>query len=350
MRIKKFKSSSLLLSLLLITGACFTLDAQDARKDYTETYNVTRGVTLSTDTRYSDIEILTWDKSEVDILVVVKVKASSKSKADEALKKIDVSIHKSGNTISLETEMESGLSRNVKTEINITIKAPAYINLEMDNSYGDLFIQEVSGLVLLDLKYSNVKVGKLSRGNKKPYNMLELAYSDGTIDDAGWMVIELAYSDVEIISSKMLFVESKYSKLIGEKAGGIITEGAYDKYYIDELDSFVAELKYSGLKFGVLNQTLSLHAAYTNAKVEKLSRSFDEIDVSLSYGNLFMGVESGASYKVEAEAKYGKVNIASDGKLSKTKEGNSMKVWGTIGSSPKSSMQLITKYGNIDIQ
>ncbi len=350
MKIKKFKSSSLLLSLLLIIAVSFSLSAQEARKDYTETYNVSKGVTLSTDTRYSDIEILTWDKSEVDILVEVKVEASSKSKADEALKKIDVSIQKSGNTISLETEMESGWSRNVKADINITIKAPAYINLEMDNSYGDLFIQEVSGLVLLDLRYSNVKVGKLSRGKEKPFNMLELAYSDGTIDEAGWMVIELAYSDLEIISSRMLFVESKYSKLIGERAGGIVTEGAYDKYYIDELDSFVAELKYSGLKFGVLNKSLSLHSAYTNAKVEKLARGFDEIDASLSYGNLTMGVDPGASYKVEAEAKYGKVNIASDEKLSKSKEGNSMKVWGTVGSSPKSSMKLITKYGNIDIR
>lgn len=350
MKMQVFKSRSLLLSLLLIITASCSLSAQDARKEYSETYSVTKGITLSADTRYSDIELLTWDKNEVDILVEVEVDASSKSKAEEALRKIDVSIQKSGNTISLETEMEKGWSRNVKTEINITIKAPAYINLDMGNAYGDLFIQEVSGLVLLDLKYCNIKAGSLSRGSEKPYNMLELAYSNGTIDEAGWMVMELAYSDMEIVSSKMLFVESKYSKLIGEKAGGIITEGAYDKYYIDELDSFVAELKYSGLKFGTLHKTLSLHSAYTNAKVEQLSKGFSEVDAALSYGNIYLGVESGASYKVEAEAKYGKVKVASEGKLSKIKEGTNMKVWGTVGSSPKSSMKLITKYGNIDIE
>ncbi|MEN8230586.1 MAG: hypothetical protein ABFS38_20685 [Bacteroidota bacterium] len=350
MKMKVFNSKSLLLSLLLIIAVSFSLSAQDAKKVYSETYSVTKGVTLSTETRYSDIELLTWDKSEVDILVEVEVDASSKNKAEETLKKIDVSIQKSGNTIFLETEFENGWSRNVKTEINIIIKAPAYINLDMENSYGDLFIQEVSGLVMLDLKYSNIKAGKLSRGSEKPYNQVELAYSNGTIDAAGWMEMELAYSDMEIVSSKMLFVESKYSKLIGEKAGGIITEGAYDKYYIDELDSFVAELKYSGLKFGVLHKTLSLHSAYTSAKVEKLSKGFDEVDAALSYGNIYMDVESGASFKIEGVAKYGKVNVALDGKLSKIKEGSSMKVWGTVGSSSKSTIKLITKYGNIEIE
>jgi len=246
---KVYKPKSLLLLLLLIPAVNFSISAQDARREYTENYTVNRGVTLDAETRYSDVEIVTWDRNEVDILAVVEVDASSKSRAEAALEKINIEISKSGNTISLETELDNGWSRNVKTEIRITVKAPAYLNLTIENSYGDLFIQELSGLALLDLQYSNLKADALSRGNEKPYNQVELAYSNATIEEAGWMELELAYSDVEINSSAMLFVESKYSKLIGERAGGIITEGAYDKYYIDELDSFVAELKYSGLKF-----------------------------------------------------------------------------------------------------
>ena len=154
----------------------------------------------------------------------------------------------------------------------------------------------------------------------------------------------------EINSSEMLFVDSKYSKLLGEKAGGIITEGMYDKYYIDELDSFEAELKYSGLKFEKLNKSLSLNSAYTNAKILELSRGFNEIDASLSYGNITIGLEEGTSFKIDSEARYGKISVADTGKLSKSSEGNSMKVWGTVGSSPKATMKLITKYGNIDIE
>jgi hypothetical protein len=349
MKMKVYKSKSLLLLLLLFSAVNFSVSAQDARKEYTENYAVNKGVTLDAETRYSDVEIVTWDRNEVDILAVVEVDASSKSRADAALEKINIEINKSGNTISLETELENGWSRNVKTEIRITVKAPAYLNLTIENSYGDLFIQELSGLALLDLQYSNLKADKLSRGNEKPYNQLELAYSNATIEEAGWMELEMAYSDVEINSSAMLFVESKYSKLLGDRAGGIITEGAYDKYYIDELDSFVAELKYSGLKFEQVNKTLNIHASYTNTKVLKLSKSFDEVEVSLAYGNLNMTMEPGASYKIDSESRYGSIKVAGGDNLSKSKETTTTKVWGTVGSNPKGNMNLITKYGNIEI-
>ena len=350
MKKRVFKSKSLLLSLLLIVTVSFSLSAQDARKEYSENYDVNKGATLTTDTKYSDVELITWDKSVVDILAVVTVDASSQNRAEEALKKVDIRISKSGNNISVVTEMENGWSRNVKTKIKITVKAPAWVNLDLESSYGDLFIQEASEMVNVDLRYGNLKAGTISRGNVKPYNFIDLAYSDGVIDEAGWLNLEISYSNMEVNVSGMLFVESKYSKLLGEKAGGIVTEGAYDKYYFDEVDSFVAELKYSGLKFGRLNKTLDLHSAYTGAKIGTLTNGFDEVNAQLSYGNISVGLEQGASFKFEGEAKYGNVNIDTGDRLSKTKENNYVKVWGNVGSNPKSSIHVITKYGNSNFE
>jgi hypothetical protein len=350
MKKRVFELKSLLLSLLLIVTVSFSISAQDARKEYTENYDVSKGVTLNTDTKYSDVELLTWDKSEVDILVEVEVEASSKSKAEAALEKIDVRIGKSGNNVSLVTEFENGWSRNVKTKINITIKAPKWVNLDMANSYGDLFIQEATGLVLLDLKYGNMKAGSLTRGNEKPYSQIDMAYSNAEIDELGWLELEISYSDMEINTSNMLFVENKYSKLSGEKAGGIITKGAYDKYTFEEIDSFVGELKYSGVKIGTLNKTLNLNSGYTSAKIGTLSNGFDKVDASLSYGNFTAGLEPGASFKFEGEAKYGSVNIPTGDRLSKTKENNYVRIWGNVGSNPKSSIKVITKYGNSNFE
>jgi hypothetical protein len=341
---------SLLLLLLLITVVSFSLSAQEAKKTYSEAYDVTKGVTLSSDTKYSDIELLTWEKNVVDILVEVEVEASSKGNAEEKMEAIDVNISKSGNTISLETEFEEGWSRNAKIDIQITIKAPAYLNLNMESAYGDLFIQELTGLVLVDLKYGNLKAGTLSRGNEKPYNKLGLSYSNASVETAGWMEVELAYSELDIGTSSMLFVDSKYSKLLGEKTGGIVTEGAYDKYTFDEVDNFVGELRYSGIKFGALTKKFSVESKYTNMKIEHLSKDFKEVHAVLSYGNITMDVEEGASFKVEAEARYGSVNIAQDGKLSKSKENNIVKIWGNVGSDPKGSIAVETRYGNIDIE
>ncbi len=67
------------------------------------------------------------------------VDASSNSRAEDQLSKIDVKIGKSGNVISLITELEEGWSRNAKVDIHIIVNAPAYLNLDMSSSYGDLY-------------------------------------------------------------------------------------------------------------------------------------------------------------------------------------------------------------------
>ncbi len=339
-----------LLLLLPITIVSFSLSAQDAMKDFSETYDVSEGITLAADIRYSDVELIKWDKNEVDIYVEIKVDASSKSKAEEKLSKIDVKIGKSGNNISMKSEFDADWSKNVKVDIKIIVKAPAYLNLEMSSSYGDLFIQELNGLVQLNLKYGNLKAGTLGRGNEKPFNSLDLAYSDATIENAGWMELELAYSNMEVEKSTMIFCESVYSKLIGVKTGGIVTEGRYDKYYFDEVDNFVGELRYSGVKIGVLNKKLNVESKYTHVKLAKVSKDFKEISALTSYGNIYLNMEEGTSFKLEGEARYGNFNLDLDGKLSKVKENNMIKIWGTIGSAPKGSVKLEARYGNIDIE
>jgi len=340
----------LLLCTLLISVAGFSLSAQEGRREYRETYDVKEGVTLSADIRYADMEIVNWDRNEVEVYAEVRVDAGSQARAEEHLDMIDVRISKSGNTIYVETEFDEGWSKRVKkVEIQFTVQAPAYMNLTMDLAYGDVFIQELDGLVLLDLKYGNLKAGTLGRGNEKPYNALELAYSDGAVDRAGWVEVELAYSELDISNSSMLFTESKYSKLMGETTGGIVTEGAYDKYTFDRIDNFVAELKYSGVRFGSLAKKFVVEAKYTNIKIDQVAADFKEISAESSYGNIYLGMDQGASYKIEAETKYGKIEMDEDGKLSRSKDNNYMKVWGTVGTSPKGSMTLEARYGNIVI-
>ena len=84
MKTRVFRMKSLLLLMLPMSVVSFSLSAQDARKEYSESYDVSKGVTLSTDTKYSDVELIAWDRNVVDILAVVEVEASSKSRAEEA--------------------------------------------------------------------------------------------------------------------------------------------------------------------------------------------------------------------------------------------------------------------------
>jgi len=352
MKKRVFELKSLLFCLILLSTVSFSLSAQNARKEISEIYDVKKGFTFNVDSKYSDIEFLTWDKDVLDVLVVIDVDAGNREKSEDYLKKIDVEISKTANSVSFETEFDFSGSpgKNVNMDIKYTVKLPAYLNVTVENSYGNVYIQELSGFVSLDIQYGNLKVNKLIRGNDKPYNNLEIAYGNAECEEIGWLELEVSYSDFNATKSDMLFVESQYSKINGDRAGTIITEGKYDKYIFDGVDNFVAELKYSNIKFGRLNKKFDLDASYTNVKIDLLPKGFEKIRSDLSYGNFSMETEPGAAFNLNAETRYGGIDVSPDSNLSRSKENGELRVWGTVGSGARADVELVTRYGNINIR
>ena len=77
--------------------------------------------------------------------------------------------------------------------IDYDVKMPVWMDLSLVNKYGNTDLDDLYGLVDLDIKYGNLTASKLTRGNEKPLNTLNLAYGKGSIDDAGWLDATVRY-------------------------------------------------------------------------------------------------------------------------------------------------------------
>ncbi len=130
------------------------------------------------------------------------------------------SFRKDENLISAKTVIDEkfnftgwgGDSRRFSIDYNV--KMPTGINFTLSNRYGNTDLDEIAGLVNLDIKYGNLTADTLTRGNEKPLNHLSLAYGKASISSAGWLDIIVRYSgDLEIEKSQALLLDSKYSKM-----------------------------------------------------------------------------------------------------------------------------------------
>ena len=94
MKNQVFNSKSLFLSLLLIVGLSFSLSAQDseAKKEISESYKVTKDYTLGIENKYGSVDLVNWDKNELEVVVEMIVKATTDEKAQKILEKIDIDI------------------------------------------------------------------------------------------------------------------------------------------------------------------------------------------------------------------------------------------------------------------
>lgn len=359
MKAQMFKNG--IIFLLFIFGLN-TVKAQnnELTKDYHEEFDVTENTELVLSNKYGDVDIKDWEQNKIVIDVVVTVNHSNKATAEKMLEYINVEFSQSGDEILAKTvfderfnKMNWSRGRNGKRfNIDYTVNMPKDVALDLQNKYGNAFISELTGEVLIQLKYGNLKANKILRGDEKPLSKVVLSYGKATIEEVNWLKLDVKYCDkLEIGKSKALMIMSGYSKVFVDEASSIVADSKYDNYTIGKVNNFVTASGYTGYKFDQVNNKLMVESKYGNCSVGYIPKTFEEIDINSKYGTIKLGIEEGASYSIKGEAGYGKIEFPSGGRVSRIINNNSTTVDGIVGTetSPKATIKIYTKYGSVHI-
>ncbi len=361
--IQKMKKSDykpgmlLFISLFLIS---FTLSAQEVTKEFHKEYTAGANTTLEISNRYGDVVIQSWDKDQVVIDVKVTVELPNKERAEKLLSYIDVRFSEGENLISAKTVIDDKFNFTVwsnvsrKFSIDYNVKMPVGTALTLANKYGDTDIDELHGLMNLDIRYGNLTAGKLTRGNVKPLNRLNLAYGKGTIDEAGWLDLTIRYTgNMSITKSQALLLDSKYSKLSIGETSSIVGESKYDNIRIENINNLVLENGYTETNIGVLTKKLNYNGSYGSFSIDRVPAGFESIDVETHYMGVRLGIEESANYKLDAKVTYGGLKYNEDNFKNQRRivENNSYEVTGIFGKEelPSARVNIVASYGSVKL-
>ena len=347
--------------LLFFALTLNTVRAQtnELTKEYHEEFNVTDNTKLILINKYGDVDIKDWEQNKILIDILVTVDHSNKATAEKMLEYINVEFQQSGDEITAKTVLDDKFSKlnwsadrkGKRFSIDYTVNLPKDLSLDLQNKYGNIFISELTGEALIQLKYGNLKANKILRGDVKPLSKVVLSYGKATIEEANWLNLDVKYCDkLEIGKSKALVVMSRYSKVFVDEASSVVADSKYDAYNLGEVNNFVTTSSgYTGYKFERLNKKLVVENKYGNCTVEFIPRTFEEVDINSKYGTVKLGIEDGASYKITGEAGYGNIDFPSEGRVSRITSNNSTTVDGIVGTdaSPTATVKIYTKYGSV---
>jgi hypothetical protein len=356
MKKSDYKSGILpLLSLFLIS---FTLSAQEITKEFHKEYTAGANTTLEISNRYGDVVIQSWEKDQVVIDVKITVELPNKEKAEKLLSYIDVQFSEGENLISAKTVIDDkfnftgwgGDSRRFR--INYNIKMPVTTALSLSNKYGDTELDELHGLVNLNIKYGDLAAGKLTRGNIKPLSRINIAYGKGTISEAGWIDLTVRYvGSMGITKSQALLLDSKYSKLNIGETSSIVGESKYDNIRIEKVNNLVLENGYTETNIGTLTKKLSYNGSYGSFTIDRVSEGFESINVETHYMGVKLGIDESANYKLDAKVTYGGLKFNEDNFKNQRRiiENNSTEVAGILGKeeSPSATVNVVASYGSV---
>lgn len=351
-----YNAGMLLLAALLILP--LTLKAEELTKEFHKEYKAGPGTTLDINNKYGDVVIQSWDKDQVVIDVKITVDLPNREKAQKMLDYIDVKFSEGDNLISAKTVIDDAFSftgwggDSKKFSIDYNIKMPSATALTLSNKYGNSDIDELTGLVNLDIKYGNLSAGKLTRGNVKPLSSLNVAYGNAKIEEAGWMDLMVRYvGNLEITKCQALLIDSKYSKMSLGETSSIVGESKYDKINIDKITNLVLENGYSDVNIGELTKKLTYNGSYGSFTVETIPAGFEKLETDTRYMGVKLGIEESASYRLEAKLSYGGLKYNED-KFKNQKriiQNNKSEISGTIGDdvSPVAEVNISSTYGSV---
>ena len=172
--IRLFSSVTVFLVLSASTIS-LTANAQEQKRQrlINKSYDVSAEDKLTIDNQFGNVVVSTWDKPQITVDIEISARASSESKAQDIMDKIDVKDSRDGHEIRFKTNVDeihnaNGPKGNKGREdnsrgfyIDYVVHMPANNALKIENSFGKTEIPAFSGNVSLTSKFGSLNTGKL---------------------------------------------------------------------------------------------------------------------------------------------------------------------------------------------
>jgi hypothetical protein len=291
---------------LFIFSASTSL-ADDFTKTYKEKYTVQKGAILAIDNKYGSVHCQNWDESSVSILVTVTVDASSQEKADKVLDKITVAL--SGSPMKVEGTTNVGSISNGDFSIDYDIMMPRWINIDLENQFGELYIAEVDGTAKIDLQYGELEAKALNGSGTD----LTLKFSKGSVDyfKEGKVLVE--YGNFRSEGTGPVDIYSRFSGIDVEKSEKLTLDSQYDEIEFGSVGQVIVISRFSGLEFGKITGSFEFDSEYGDIDVSYISAGFGTGKVRNSFAGTDLTFDSKAAFNLDAEAEFGEVNYPEGG-------------------------------------
>ena len=339
----------------------------EVTKEYQESYSVDSQTDFKIENKFGDIIIADWEKDEISINLVIKVKSKNKERADKYLNYISSEIKKEGNSVIAITIFDKKWNNIKKVEVDIKyiIKAPAYLTYDIKNKFGNITVSKITGPTRIDLKYGNLFAKNLRFNKTNEQSNIKLSYSNADIQYCNYADIEIKYGNLKFETGKSLKLDASYSNIDIQKLEMLHFEGKYGGFNMDTVDVANIEAKYMNLDIAYISSKLGCEIKYGNLKILSTSALFSKIDIQSAYGQLKLLIHPDAVYQIVAKVENGKINLPKKVNIDRVVSEKSVEITGLIGprkqdakasgivgtknGGTKSTVNIGMKYGNLTL-
>ena len=304
----KYRINITLCLLLLI---CSSVSAQNDSETHSfiKTVPVGRETTLEVSNKYGTIQITPWKKDSAYIRAEIKAFAKDHSKLGKMFDGISVNITDSKYLVKAQTEFTSNInmlfesfkgmtnkiiSYDSHVEIDYYINIPEYLNLRIENKYGDVYMENNSGESKISVSNGSFKAHSLGKNSS-----IKMVFCDANIDSIVSGNIDASFSEVSIGEAEDLSINSISSKYNIKKAGIISGESRRDKFFIENIGSLHGNAYFTDYRLNNVKKELNLNTRYGSVSADLVEKGFESININSGYSDITLNFDPGSSYNLD---------------------------------------------------
>jgi hypothetical protein len=352
-------------SLMLLTYCTLSAQQDTETRSFFKTVHVDKETTLELSNKYGTIQVTPWNKDSVYIKAEIKAFAKDQSKLHKMFDGITIDFTDSRYSVRAQTEFTSNInmlfesfkgmtskiiSYDSHVEINYYVNIPEYLNLKIENKYGDVYMENSTGEVRITISNGSFKANSLGKNSS-----IKMAFCDATIKSIGSGNIDASFSDVSIDKAEDMTINSISSKYDIKNAGTIGGESRRDKFFIENIESLRGNAYFTDYKVDQIRKEIDLTTRYGSVKADLIEKGFESVNINSSYTDLSLKFDSGASYSIDVRQINSFVVLPDKNARTEKKAINEDKreyiTFGTVGTNPgKAKVKIDATRGNIYIK
>ncbi|MEE9408895.1 MAG: hypothetical protein V3V28_12560 [Polaribacter sp.] len=304
-----YKITLILLLFPLIAFANNDKKKHEKSKVIKKEFSVNSDARVSLDNRYGNLKITTWDKNRVEIEVTITVKGNDLDAVEDKLSSIHIDFNARKSLVEAKTilgDKKSNWSwwkksKNINYKINYVVKMPKTNSVDLDNDYGNIYLNTLSGKADINCDYGKIEIGELLANN----NDINLDYcSTSTINYMKSGDVNIDYSKLNIDNSENLRVNADYSTIKLDKASIVDLNIDYGSVSVNDANDVSVNSDYASMRFGTIRKNLNIDTEYGSVNVKNLAKGFESVVISGQYAGIRIGVESGTIFDFVIDLQY----------------------------------------------
>lgn len=137
---------------------------------FDHTYDLGAGGSIAVANVNGSVQVEAWDRDEVRVEAVKKVKSGSRSKAEDVMKRVEIEVEQRGSHLEIDTKLprngDSGfldwlVGNDVNANVTYQIRVPRSTDVEVDTVNGKVRIEGVAGRVEANTTNGGIEMADL---------------------------------------------------------------------------------------------------------------------------------------------------------------------------------------------